>query len=170
MLEIIQAEQKEMRIGATQSLLVDSFPVALAKQGHRFKACVAQELANHGYCSTNMSITYLYVVEKLYFYGVKVHVIGRRQAGTLPSPEYIGVTPASEYDGKVFDQIRPKLMNEEVFGDKAYQRPDAKEIEKKQCLIVRTPVKKQKGQTYLDADEQWLSTAVSSVRQPIHHV
>ncbi|QTR45572.1 hypothetical protein J9253_16430 [Thiothrix litoralis] len=32
---------------------------------------------------------------------------------------------------------------------------------------MRTPVKKKKGQRYLEADEQWLSTAVSQVRQPI---
>ncbi len=31
--------------------LTDSFPVALAKQGHRFGACVAKELANTGYLS-----------------------------------------------------------------------------------------------------------------------
>jgi hypothetical protein len=157
LLEIIQEEQEKSRAGNTASLLIDSFPVALAKQGHRFKACVAPELANHGYCST----------KKLYFYGVRVHVIGRRQAGTLPSPEYIGVTEGSYHDGKIFDQIRPELISEEVFGDKAYQRPDAKEVQELQNLNVLTPVKKEKGQKYLDADEQWLSTAVSRVRQPI---
>lgn len=157
LLEIIQEEQEKTRMGTTQPLLIDSFPVALAKQGHRFKACVAPELANHGYCST----------KKLYFYGVRVHVIGRRQAGTLPSPEYIGVTEASFNDGKIFDQIRRELVNEELFGDKAYQRPDAKEVEQKQNLRVLTPVKKTKGQKHLDANEQWLSTAVSRVRQPI---
>ena len=77
------------------------------------------------------------------------------------------LTPASGHDGKVFDQIRPLLANEEVFGDKAYQRPDAKEVERNQNVTVLTPVKKKKGQKYLDADEQWLSTAVSTVRQPI---
>ncbi|UOG91786.1 MAG: transposase [Candidatus Thiothrix sulfatifontis] len=138
-------------------LLVDSFPVALARQGHRFKACVAANIADHGYCAT----------KKLYFYGVRVHVIGRKQAGTLPTPEYIGLLPASVPDGKVFDQIRPVLKQEEVFGDKAYQRPDAADVEQSQQLTVRTPVKKKKGQRYLDADEQWLSTAVSQVRQPI---
>ncbi len=46
-----------------------------------YVACVAPGLADHGYCST----------KKFYFYGVRVHVIGRKQAGTLPSPEYIGV-------------------------------------------------------------------------------
>jgi hypothetical protein len=91
----------------------------------------------------------------------------RRQAGTLPIPEYIGMTPASENDGKVFDYIRPVLINEEVYGDKAYQRPDAEEIREQQGLTVLTPVKKQKGQKYLEADQQWLSTAVSRVRQPI---
>jgi hypothetical protein len=30
-----------------------------------------------------------------------------------------------------------------------------------------TPVKKQKGQHYLEPQDQWLSTAVSRVRQPI---
>ncbi len=133
LLEIIQTEQEQTRVGNTQPLLIDSFPVALAKQGHRFKACVANELADGGYCST----------KKLYYYGVRVHVIGRRQAGTLPSPEYIGVTAASHHDGKIFDQIRPKLINEKVFGDKAYERSDAKEIQDVQNLIVLTPVKKE---------------------------
>ncbi len=52
-------------------------------------------------------------------------------------------------------------------GDKAYQRPDAAKVEQSQQLTVLTPVKKKKGQQYLEADEQWLSTAVSQVRQPI---
>jgi len=51
--------------------LIDSFPVALAKQGHRFKAKVAPELADVGYCAT----------KKLYFYGVRAHVVARHQAG-----------------------------------------------------------------------------------------
>ena len=59
------------------------------------------------------------------------------------------------------------LFNEEVFGDKAYQRPDAKEIQELHNLNVLAPVKKEKGQKHLDVDEQWLSTVVSKVRQPI---
>ncbi|TRW92028.1 transposase [Candidatus Methylobacter oryzae] len=34
-------------------------------------------------------------------------------------------------------------------------------------MTVLTPVKKQKGQAYLEPQDQWLSTAVSRVRQPI---
>ncbi len=136
---------------------LDSFPVALAKQGPRFKAKVAPQLADAGYCST----------KKLFYYGVRVQVIARRQAGTLPRPEYIGVTGASCYDGNVFEQIRPVLQDNELYADKAYQRPDEIAIENRQSLTVRTPVKKAKGQLYLDAASQWLSTAVSRVRQPI---
>lgn len=135
----------------------DSFPVALAKQGHRFKACVAPEIANGGYCST----------KKLYYYGVRVHVVARRDKGTIPCPEFIGLTGAGDYDGKVFDQIRPVLIDNELYGDKAYARPDQDEIEASQRLVVYTPSKKEKGQTYLDSADNLLSSAVSSVRQPI---
>ena len=93
--------------------------------------------------------------------------MGRRCAGTWPSPEYIALAPASYHEGKVFDPIRPELAGEDVYGDKAYQRSDAKEIQKTLDLDVLTPVKKKKDQKYLDAADQWLSTAVSRVRQPI---
>jgi hypothetical protein len=85
----------------------------------------------------------------------------------LPIPEYIGVTGASDHDGKIFDQTRPQLHNNELYGDKAYQRSDAQALRQAQNLTVLTPVKKQKGQRYLEPQDQWLSTAVSRVRQPI---
>jgi hypothetical protein len=155
LLTLIQQEQESQN--PKQVWLIDSFPVALAKQGHRLKACVAQELADAGYCAT----------KKLYYYGVRVHVVGSRQPGTLPTPNYIGVTGASDHDGKIFDQIRPSLYDNELYGDKAYQRPDAEDVRQVQNLTVLTPVKKQKGQQYLEPQDQWLSTAVSRVRQPI---
>jgi len=37
---------------AKQVWLIDSFPIALAQQGHRFKAKVAPEIANAGYTYT----------------------------------------------------------------------------------------------------------------------
>ena len=95
LLTLIQQEQ-ESKYGKSV-WLIDSFPVALAKHGHRFKASVAPELADASYCAT----------KNLYYYGVRVHVLGSRQTGALPTPNYIGVTGASDYDGKIFDQIRP---------------------------------------------------------------
>jgi hypothetical protein len=46
-------------------------------------------------------------------------------------------------------------------------RPDAEAVRQARNLTVLTPVKKQKGQRYLEPQDQWLSTAVSRVRQPI---
>jgi hypothetical protein len=91
LLALIQQEQEAMNLG--QVWLIDSFPVAWPKQGHRFNACVAKQLANSGYCST----------KKLYYHGVRIHTIGRRQPDSLPAPEYIGGTGASGHDGKIFD-------------------------------------------------------------------
>lgn len=155
LLEQIVAEQEID--GLDTAWLTDSFPVALAKQGHRFKAKVAPQIANAGYCST----------KKLYYYGVRVHVVGRVQPGTLPRPEYIGITGASHNDGKIFEQIRPLLHDNELYGDKAYKLADEDEIRDKQGLVVLTPVKKQKGQEHLDAADKLFSTAVSRIRQPI---
>ena len=64
LLALIQQEQEVKNPG--QAWLIDSFPVMLARQGHRFKACVAKQLADSGYCSTR----------KLYYHGVRVHIIG----------------------------------------------------------------------------------------------
>ena len=50
LIALIQQKQETMNPG--QVWLIDSFPVALAKQGHRFNACVAKQLADSGYCST----------------------------------------------------------------------------------------------------------------------
>jgi hypothetical protein len=131
--------------------------VALAKQGHRFKAKVAPQLANTGYGST----------KKLYYYGVRVQVIGRSQLGTLPQPVYIGVTSVSDNDGKVFAPIRPVLHHKELYGDKAYPLPDEEEFRRQPGLVVRTPVNPQTGQEHLEVADQLFSTAVSRVRQPI---
>jgi hypothetical protein len=43
------------------------------------------------------------------------------------------------------------LANNELYGDKAYQRPDAKDVRNAQNLTVLTPVKKQKGQKIFGA-------------------
>ncbi|WP_217646432.1 hypothetical protein [Nitrosomonas sp. Nm34] len=98
---------------------------------------------------------------------MRVHIVGRRQPGSLPVPAYIGVTGTSDHDGKIFDQIRPQLHNNQLYGDKGYQRPDAEEVRQAQNLTVLISVKKQKGQPYLEPQDQWLSTAVAHVRQSI---
>ena len=52
------------------------------------------------------------------------------------------------------------------YADKAYQ-VQSEAIHQEQKVLLLTPVKKEKGQEFLDTAEQWLSTAISQVRQPI---
>lgn len=139
--------------------LTDSMPIIMAQRGRRFHAKVAPELATkNGYCAT----------KNLYYYGVKLHVVGCRRPGELPIPVCIGLTEAGTHDRKAFEQILPylpaKMTN--CFADKAYQI-EKKPIHEERHTTVWTPVKKEKGQSHLEAADQWLSTAVSRVRQPI---
>lgn len=137
--------------------LADSMPVILARQGRRFNAKVAPELANSGYCPT----------KNLYYYGVKIHLVGDRRPGTLPSPRFIGLAPAGLNDGPALEQVIPALPYEELYADKAYEYLKRRE---ELPFTVLTPVKKQPGQAHLDAADAWLSRAVSQVRQPVESI
>ena len=140
------------------SMLMDSMPIILAHRGRRFKACVAQEIATpNGYCST----------KKLHYYGVKLHVIGQYQMGSLPLPRSLGITDAGTADVKVLDAVETFLPEGwGLFADKAYQKGN-QPIAEKERITLYTPVKKEKGQEMLDAADRLLSTSISRVRQPI---
>lgn len=136
--------------------LMDSMPIVMAKQGRRFKAKVAKEIATaNGYCAT----------KKMHYYGVKLHVLGRYRKGHLPIPTHIGLTNAGVGDRKAYEQILPELSNN-IFADKAYQKEN-KPILQDGLATLHTPVKKEKGQTFLDSADKLLSSAISSIRQPI---
>lgn len=137
------------------ALLIDSMPIIMAHRGRRFKAKVAPEIATkNGYCST----------KKLHYYGVKLHVLAHRQTGQLPMPEYIGLTNAGMNDNKAFEQIATELQDDDVYGDKAYNDCF---VNGEKNFTLFTPIKKEKGQKFLEAADQLFSTAVSRVRQPI---
>jgi hypothetical protein len=139
--------------------LTDSMPIIMAQRGRRFHAKVAPEIATkNGYCAT----------KKLYYYGVKLHVIASQQPGTLPVPACIGLTNAGMNDRKAFDQIISFLPSNMLscYADKAYQ-VENEPVHQEQNITLFTPVKKEKGQNFLDTADQWLSTAISQVRQPI---
>ncbi len=155
MVEMLLEHYQTEFIGISKPLLMDSMPIIMAHRGRRFQAKVAPEIAtNNGYCAT----------KKLHYYGVKLHVLARRDKGHLPVPDYIGLTDAGMHDNKGFSLIAPELQADDVYADKAYN--DCFVVGKKNFTLY-TPVKKQKGEAFLDAADQWLSTAVSSVRQPI---
>ena len=94
--------------------LTDFMPIIMAQRGRRFHAKVAPEIATkNGYCAT----------KKLYYYGVKLHVIASQQAGTLTVPACIGLTNAGMNDRKAFEQIISFLPSNmrTCYADKAYQ-------------------------------------------------
>lgn len=90
-----------------QSLL-DSMPI-ITCSGKR-SAKVARELANKGYCST----------KGMYYYGLKLHLLGFRRIGKLPHPEQILFTPAPVNDVTVFKEAWSGIENRTFFwgGDK----------------------------------------------------
>jgi hypothetical protein len=137
--------------------LIDSFPIALALGQHAYTAKVAPELASKSYNST----------KKMYFYGVKAHVVARKREGKLADMEILMLEEAARQDGPLFDQIRPMLHDNIIFGDQAYKRPDEDHIEAQQDLKVLTPIKKKRGQKELDREDKIFSKAVSRMRQPI---
>lgn len=132
--------------------VIDSMPIVMAAQGRRFKAQVAPQVADKGgYCSA----------KKLHYYGVKLHIYGCVQPGALPVPEYVGLTSAGTSDIRAYEQLLPDVISDEKFADKAYvsdQTPGTNTF---------IPIKKEKGQAFLDAADQLYSTAISRIRQPI---
>lgn len=152
--ELTDAQGNEYIVGIT-----DSMPIIMAQRGRRFHAKVAPGFATkNGYCAT----------KKLHYYGVKLHAIASRQRGALPIPVCLGLTDAGMHDRRAFEQILPALPSNmiECYADKAYQ-VEANPVLIQQQIKLLTSVKRQKGQLFLDAAAQWLSTAISRVRQPI---
>lgn len=138
--------------------LVDSMPVVMAHEKRSSQAKVAPELANKGYCAS----------KKMYFYGVKVHLLGFRRPGTLPLPDYIGLSPGADNDLTVLRQILPQLRDCELYGDKIYaDRALVEQLYREQNVRLYTPKKKKKGQEELPMTDRAFSEAVSRVRQPI---
>lgn len=137
--------------------LVDSFPIALAKGQHAYRARVAREMASKSYNAT----------KKRYYYGVKAHVVTRKREGELPELEMMIIEEAARQDGPVFDQLRQWMSNNLVFADKAYKRPDEQVVELANDLKVMTPTIKCRGQKELTPEQKTFSNRVSAIRQPI---
>jgi hypothetical protein len=137
--------------------LIDSFPIVMAKPKRRNQAKVAPEIANIGFCAT----------KNLYYYGVKIHILASDRDGSLPVPEYIGLTSASEHDLSAFRAIVGEFCSKDIFCDKAYCDENIQAQLKAQYSSLVTPIKLKKGQKKLDSADKIYSSAVSSIRQPI---
>jgi hypothetical protein len=141
--------------------LLDSMPIITCSGKRNGK--VATELTDKSYCST----------KGIWYYGLKLHILGFKRNGKLPLPESIVLTKASENDLNVFKQNWSEMVNRYFYGDKIYFDPEFfKDLFINKNSVMCTPVKAIKGMTdelkskYKAADDLF-STAVSRVRQPI---
>jgi len=145
-------------------LLLDSMPIVTCKQRNR-TAKVARDCTDKGFCST----------KKMYFYGLKLHLLAFYRKGTIPFPNKIYFSAASENDLNIVRELNwlDNLQDTDVFADKIYI--DKEYFEPRQQYIqleLFTPVKVVKGTPEClkkrdFAYNNLFSTAVSKVRQPI---
>jgi len=143
-----------------QSLL-DSMPIITCSGKRSGK--VAKEITDKGFCST----------KGMYYYGLKLHLLGFRRIDKLPHPEQILFTPASVNDVTVFKEAWSGIDNRTFWGDKIYFGNELNEhMLKYQNSEMLTPVKAVKGmpeviKQRIKAANDFFSTAVSRVRQPV---
>jgi hypothetical protein len=143
---------------------VDSYPV-MTCTGRNRQGKVATEITSKGFCST----------KNQYYYGMKLHALTFRREGTIPFPESIIFTPASDNDLTVFKQAwGDRITDRTIFGDKIYADFEYFNEQKNESQHIEmfTPVKAVKGQSeeirHIDkAYNDLFSSAVSKVRQPI---
>jgi len=145
----------------TDQSLLDSMPIITCSGKRTSK--VATEITDKGFCST----------KGIYYYGLKLHLLGFRRIGKLPHPEQILFTPASVNDVTVFKEAWSGFENRTFWGDKIYFVNDLNEhMIKYQNSEILTPIKEVKGmeeaiKQRIKAANDLFSTAVSRVRQPI---
>jgi hypothetical protein len=141
--------------------LLDSMPIVTCSGKRSGK--VAKELTDKTYCST----------KNMWYYGLKLHVLGYRRISKLPFPNQICITQASTCDLNLFKESWSNIKNTIFFGDKIYCDKDFfSKLEMDKNSNMLTPVKGIKGYSDWDknhdrAANDLFSKAVSTIRQPI---
>lgn len=137
--------------------VVDSMPIVLAKGYRAHKCKTANDFATMGYCSS----------KKMYYHGVKCHVIANFQSGTLPSPKILKVTGANVHDFTAMKEHFFEIKDSKILGDKAYCDKVTKQKLLKNGVELHTPIKFSKNKKVLNEEEKLYSKIVSSFRQSI---
>ena len=76
------------RFCSEQDSVIDSLPIMLAVRSRSSKAKVVTNEANVGYCAS----------KDIFYHGVKMHILARKQYQRLPMPEILTMTKASARD------------------------------------------------------------------------
>jgi Transposase DDE domain len=138
--------------------MMDSMPIMMTNEARSSFGKVAPELAAKGYCAS----------KKMYYYGVKLHVIGFQHPGTIPFPNFAQLTSGADNDLTAFRCVSPFVSDCELYGDKIYADAEFQaDLARRQGVTLLTPIKKQRNEPNQPLFDRLLSTAVSQVRQPI---
>jgi hypothetical protein len=147
------SKENELRL-ANDRAIIDSMPIVLASQARSGRAKTAKGLAKKGYCSS----------KKMYYYGVKLHLVvaGKNQAPY--SPTLIVVTPANKHDIEVLKDNIDGIDAEKIIGDKAYISKKLREWAQQLGKTILTPIKKPKNKELAESAKK-RNKKISKVRQ-----
>jgi len=141
--------------------LLDSMPIITCSGSRRAK--VAREVTDKSFCST----------KRLWYFGLKLHALNSYNKGTMPYPESIVISHASESDLNIFKQNWSLINSKSFFGDKIYRdEPFFSALYRQRASIMFTPIRETQGKAErlknIDrAYKDLFSRAVSAIRQPI---
>jgi hypothetical protein len=138
--------------------LLDSAPIVVAKGRRDTQAVTAHELCNKGYCAS----------QKMWYYGVKIHVLAEERPNTLPIPRQIILTEASASDINTAKNMLENLEDIEVIADKAYiDKQWGYDLQLRYVELLTQFKQPSKNQLPLDDGECAWNAMLSSRRQQI---
>jgi len=156
--EMICNAELKSKPKTSKTHLLDSMPVVVAKGSRSNKAKAAGELCDKGRCAS----------QKMWYYGVKIHILAEERLHSVPIPRKILLTKASEHDLPAGKLILENAEDIEVFADKGYIDDDWGYDLQLQYVELNTPFKERgKNQIPLDDGEYAWNSFVSSRRQQI---
>ena len=133
-------------------------PIVVAKESRSNRATTASDLCDKGYCPS----------QKMWYYGVKIHILAEERPHSIPISRKILLTKASEHDLNAGKIILKNAEDIEVFADKGYIDDHWGYDLQLRYVELHTPFKERsKHQVPLDNGEYAWNAFVSSRRQQI---
>ncbi len=137
--------------------LIDSLPIMLACGARAKRASVACEFAATGFSA----------VKQQHFYGIRLHLIAKKQTARLPLPLQIWMREGNVHDLTALREKAADLpASINLFGDKAYADAHLKGELHSRRIELLTPIKKPKNRE-LPEKQKRANKTISTFRQPI---